>query len=237
LGDTKSKTNKIRRVDFMGRLREFEIKQVLEFDSTRKKMSIILQDLGSRNYLVFCKGADSSVLKECMNYSRDQIQSAEESITYFGQNGWRTLAFAYKVFTAEDYMKYERILLDAFNDIMNRDEKVANAYAEIETNMVLLGATGIEDKLQDDVEATLEVLRFAGIKIWVLTGDKTETAINISFSCKHFSKSMEKMFLIDLVDAARIKSMLDIFYQKFAFYTFLFLFLRHAIQLNFCHKF
>jgi phospholipid-translocating ATPase len=202
-------------------MREFEIKQVLEFDSTRKKMSIILTDLASRNHLVFVKGADSSVLKECMNYSREQLPECEETITYFGQNGWRTLAFAYKVFTPQEYDKYERILLDAFNDIMNRDEKVANAYAEIETNLVLLGATGIEDKLQDEVEVTLEVLRYAGIKIWVLTGDKTETAINISFTCKHFSKSMEKMFLIDLSDAAKIKTMLEIFYQKFVFNFFI----------------
>ena len=97
LGDLKTRTNKIRRINFRGRIREFEIKQILEFDSTRKKMSIILRDLSSQNHLVFVKGADSSVLKECLMNSRQHIQSCEESITYFGQNGWRTLAFAYKV--------------------------------------------------------------------------------------------------------------------------------------------
>ena len=119
-----------------------------------------------------------------------------------------------KVLAGNEYARSEQLLLDAFNDIMNRDEKVANAYASIESNLVLLGATGIEDKLQDDVEITLEVLRYAGIKIWVLTGDKTETAINISYSCRHFSKTMDKMFLIDLIDIAKIRTMLEIFDQK-----------------------
>lgn len=216
MGDRKTRANKIRRMDFLGRTKEYEILQILEFDSTRKKMTVILRELGGRSdqYILFCKGADSSIVKECLAASRDVIPLMEQSITYFGQQGWRTLAFAYKYITPDEYMQYERLLADAYNDIMNRDQKLAEAFDKIESGLTLLGATGIEDKLQDDVETTLESLRFAGIKIWVLTGDKTETAINISHTCKHFSKRMEKMFLVDLTDRDRIMHFIGIFKEK-----------------------
>jgi phospholipid-translocating ATPase len=216
LGDRKTRTNKLRRVRFFSdAIKEYEIMQILEFDSTRKKMSIILKDLSTQKYVLFCKGADSAILKDVESKtSRNQIDECEKNINYFSQSGWRTLAFCYKqINTQNEYEQYERLLLNAFNDIMSRNEKVAQAYAEIESDSILVGATGIEDKLQEDVENTLEILRFAGIKIWVLTGDKTETAINISYSCKHFSKSMEKMFLIDLTDFNKIKIMLERFYE------------------------
>lgn len=55
--------------------------------------------------------------------------------------------------------------------------------AEIETDLLLLGGTAIEDKLQDNVGQTIKQLKETGIKIWVLTGDKVETAINIGYAC------------------------------------------------------
>lgn len=61
---------------------------------------------------------------------------------------------------------------------------------EIEKNLVLVGATAIEDKLQDRVGETIDALKEAGIKVWVLTGDKVETAINIGFACKLLSRQL-----------------------------------------------
>ncbi|CAF4530275.1 unnamed protein product, partial [Rotaria magnacalcarata] len=72
-----------------------------------------------------------------------------------------------------------------------REEKVSNTYEEIETNLKLLGATAIEDKLQDGVPQCIERLARAGIKIWVLTGDKVETAYNIGLSCRLLTNDME----------------------------------------------
>lgn len=80
----------------------------------------------------------------------------------------------------------------------NREEKLDFVYNEIEKNLELLGATAIEDKLQDGVPRTIANLRGAGIKIWVLTGDKQETAVNIGYSCQLLSDDLvEEPFIVD----------------------------------------
>ena len=77
----------------------------------------------------------------------------------------------------------------------NRDLAVSRVFNSIESEMTVLGATGVEDQLQDGVPETLEALRAAGIKVWVLTGDKLETAINIAYSCGHFKRGMQLLTL------------------------------------------
>jgi phospholipid-transporting ATPase len=90
--------------------------------------------------------------------------------------------------------KYEAATLA----VTDREEKVSKVEDEIEYDFDLVGATAIEDRLQDDVANTISVLKEAGIKIWVLTGDKIETAINIGYSCKVLSNDMEQ-YIIDAV--------------------------------------
>lgn len=97
------------------------------------------------------------------------------------------------------------MLNEAYNDLTKREEKLKSVFEKVETNFQLIGATAVEDRLQEDVPATLEALRRAGIKIWVLTGDKKETAINISTSCKHFSSDMHKLISTDLDTDEEIK--------------------------------
>lgn len=75
----------------------------------------------------------------------------------------------------------------------NREELLDAIYEEIETDMTLLGATAIEDKLQDGVPETIANLAAANIKIWVLTGDKQETAINIGYSCRLLTENMREV--------------------------------------------
>jgi P-type E1-E2 ATPase len=94
---------------------------------------------------------------------------------------------------------------------MERDARISKAFNLIESNLVLIGSTAVEDKLQEDVALTLETVRKAGIKVWVLTGDKKETAINISHSCKHFSPKMEHLIITDLNDPDDIKNRLILF--------------------------
>ena len=98
------------------------------------------------------------------------------------------MALAYKELTEADYAAIKAMLTSAYNDIVARNRLIGEAFELIESGMTLIGSTAIEDKLQEDVALTLETLRRGGIKIWVLTGDKTETAINISNACKHFSQ-------------------------------------------------
>ena len=69
------------------------------------------------------------------------------------------------------------------------------AQSQIEVNLEIVGATAIEDKLQDEVGETISVLKQAGINIWVLTGDKIETAINIGYSCQLISEKLDKIII------------------------------------------
>ena len=86
--------------------------------------------------------------------------------------------------------------LDEARQVMaEREEQVSKVFDKIESGMTLLGATGVEDELQDGVPETLEALRAASIKVWVLTGDKLETAINIAYSCGHFKRGMHLLTL------------------------------------------
>ena len=150
-------------------------------------MSVILRCLLSNEILLLTKGAEDSIFNSCFV---GDIEQCDNDIKCFGELGYRTLAFAYRVLSDVELNEYNRLLLDAYNDINLRDEKLSNVFNAIESELILIGATGIEDRLQEDCDKTLVALRNAGIKIWVLTGDKKETALNISQSCKHFSNDM-----------------------------------------------
>jgi phospholipid-transporting ATPase len=90
----------------------------------------------------------------------------------------------------QEYRQWARIYDQAASTIVNRGEALDKAAEVIERSMFLLGATAIEDKLQDGVPETIHHLQTAGIKVWVLTGDRQETAINIGLSCRLISESM-----------------------------------------------
>lgn len=185
----------------------YEILHILEFDSDRKRMSVILKDLQRNEYVLFCKGADSSVFKNSICKTERLYDPCLKS---FSENGWRVLVLAYRTLDEAEYKRYADILNEASNDILNREAKLSEAYEQIEKKLRILGVTAVEDKLQEDVEQTLNELRKAGIKVWVLTGDKLETAINISDSCGHFSDTMTKIVLKELRDKKEIEENLNI---------------------------
>ncbi len=87
--------------------------------------------------------------------------------------------------------------MKAASSLENRVEEMEATAELIETNMILLGATGVEDKLQQDVPKTISMLLEADIKVWILTGDKMETAINIGYSCNLLKKSTRLIFLTE----------------------------------------
>lgn len=91
------------------------------------------------------------------------------------------------------YENWAKKYKQACSEIQNREERMDELSEEIEKNLELVGATAVEDKLQDDVPNTIYSLRQAEIQIWVLTGDKIETAINIAFSCKLLTDQMLKI--------------------------------------------
>lgn len=211
-GDQKcAETSTITRtIKFDNCVYKYKLLDILDFDSDRKRMSVIVRDMQDNKIILLCKGAESSVYKCCIS---GNIQSCDADIKMFAKKGWRTLALAYRYLTEKEYESIQNILKKAYNDIINRKERIAQAFHEVENKLELIGATAVEDKLQEDVAFTLEELRRAGIKIWVLTGDKRETAINISHSCKHFSNHMTKLLMTDIKDVNQIKKRIK-FYRK-----------------------
>jgi phospholipid-translocating ATPase len=203
----------IRTISFRDQICKYQLLNVLDFDSNRRRMSVIVKDLQTEQIILLCKGAESSIFKCCTS---GDIQSCDTNIKDFSMLGWRTLALAYKNLSVQEYQRVSARLDSAFSDITQRNKMLAAAYDEIESGLVLIGATAVEDKLQDQVADTLEFLREGGIKIWVLTGDKKETAINISNSCKHFSNEMVKMDLAGLSRSHQIRRRIDHYNKMYA---------------------
>lgn len=203
MGDETSNASKktTRTIDFKGRVRRFELLRILEFDSTRKRMSVIVRNTSTDEISLYCKGAESSVIRKCVE-GDEQCMS---DVRKFGELGWRTLVMAYKRMSLDDYKKSSQMLDEAFNNILDREACIARACDTIESGLTMIGSTAVEDKLQDDVVLTLETLRRAGIKVWVLTGDNKETAINISNSCRHFSSSMQHLVISEMAKGSKIE--------------------------------
>ena len=175
---------------------DFEVLHILPFDSVRKRMSIILRHPVSKQRILFCKGADSSMISRLQtplpgSNEEVEIQRTVQNLNSYGKDGLRTLVMAKKILDEDEYQEWLAEHTIAENSLHQRDRLLFESYNKMEWDMTLLGATGIEDKLQDGVPDAISNLRKAGIVVWVLTGDKQETAINIAYSCKLFSKDME----------------------------------------------
>ncbi|XP_035269234.1 probable phospholipid-transporting ATPase IF isoform X3 [Anguilla anguilla] len=175
-----------------GKSEKFKLLHVLEFDANRRRMSVILQTPTGEK-VMFTKGAESSVLP----YTKSgEIEKTRVHVDEFALKGLRTLVVACRRFGAREYEEVDRRLHEARTALQQRDERLAEVFAFIERDLQLLGATGVEDKLQDKVQETIEALRLAGIKVWVLTGDKHETAVSVSLSCGHFHRTMNVLELV-----------------------------------------
>ena len=117
----------------------------------------------------------------------------------YAEEGLRTLLLAKKSLDKSYYAGWNDRFQEAMASIVGKDEKVEQVQSEIESGMTLVGSTAIEDKLQEEVKETIEAFKETGIKVWVLTGDKVETAINIGYSCGLLNNSM-KQYVINTVD-------------------------------------
>ncbi|CDQ59754.1 unnamed protein product [Oncorhynchus mykiss] len=125
------------------------------------------------------KGAEQSDGRQ--GHIREQTQ---KHLDNYAREGLRTLCIAKKVLEEEEYEIWLKRHAFAETSIENREELLLESAQRLETNLTLLGATGIVDRLQEEVPETIEALQRAGVKVWVLTGDKQETAINIACACK-----------------------------------------------------
>ncbi|XP_053240374.1 phospholipid-transporting ATPase IH isoform X1 [Podarcis raffonei] len=168
-------------------IERFELLEILSFDSVRRRMSVIVKSAKGEIFL-FCKGADSSIFPRVAEGKIDQIRSRVERNAV---EGLRTLCVAYKKFTCEEYENVQKHLQEAKLALRDREKKLAEAYEQIEKGLILLGATAVEDRLQEKAADTIESLQKAGIKVWVLTGDKMETAAAACYACKLFRRNTQ----------------------------------------------
>ncbi|XP_046439096.1 probable phospholipid-transporting ATPase IM isoform X3 [Daphnia pulex] len=183
-------------IEVMGKTEVYELLCILDFNNVRKRMSVILRGPNGKIRL-YCKGADSIVYDHLQSGNDDMKNKTQEHLNKFAGEGLRTLCLAIRDVDEAYFEDWKERHHEASVTIKSREERLDKLYEEIEQNLTLLGATAIEDKLQDGVPQTIANLAIAGIKIWVLTGDKQETAINIGYSCQLLTDDMVDIFIVD----------------------------------------
>jgi phospholipid-translocating ATPase len=173
-------------IEVMGQSESYVPLKVLEFNSTRKRMSVIVRNPRGQ-IVLYCKGADS-VIYERLAEDHDPLlrDQTSKDMEVFANSGLRTLCIAYKLISDQEYLEWSRVHDTATLSIKDRDEEIEKANALIEHSLYVLGATALEDKLQEGVPEAIEKLHSAGIKLWILTGDKVQTAIEIGASFNPF---------------------------------------------------
>jgi len=160
-----------------------------EFNSTRKRFSVVVKKKDApegKEYLLLVKGADNVMLQR----AAAKPEFIEDQLLDFSRQGLRTLVLGRKEVSKAEVDKWLEAHEKASRDIRNRDKLLDEVAETIEKDFEVAGATAIEDKLQDEVSETIQKVRDAGIKLWVLTGDKLETAKEIGFSSNVLSNSM-----------------------------------------------
>jgi phospholipid-translocating ATPase len=166
-------------IEVLGQVEKYTLLKVLEFNSTRKRMSVIVRTPEGK-LVLYCKGADSVIYERLVaDHEAELKERTAKDMEVFANNGLRTLCIAYRNLTEEEYLTWSRTYDNATSSIKNRDEEIIKAEALIEHSLTILGATALEDKLQEGVPEAIELLHKAGIKLWILTGDKLQTAIEI----------------------------------------------------------
>ncbi|AEO65121.1 uncharacterized protein THITE_2153879 [Thermothielavioides terrestris NRRL 8126] len=182
-------------VNVMGTDRHFPVLNTIEFNSSRKRMSAIVRMPDGR-ILLFCKGADSVIYSRLKKGEQAELRrETAQHLEMFAVEGLRTLCIAERELSEEEYREWRKEHDIAATALENREEKLEEVADKIERDLTLLGGTAIEDRLQDGVPDTIALLGDAGIKLWVLTGDKVETAINIGFSCNLLNNDLDLLRL------------------------------------------
>ncbi|XP_078176820.1 putative phospholipid-transporting ATPase 4 isoform X2 [Carex rostrata] len=175
--------------------REFKVLNLLEFNSKRKRMSVIVRD-ESGQILLLCKGADSIIFERLSKTGRTFEVDTTRHLSEYGEAGLRTLALSYRVLEESEYLAWNAEFVKAKTSIgADRDVQLERVAELMEKELILVGATAVEDKLQRGVPQCIDKLAQAGLKIWVLTGDKMETAINIGYACSLLRQGMKQICL------------------------------------------
>ncbi|CAK9207001.1 unnamed protein product [Sphagnum troendelagicum] len=203
-------------LNVLGEIQRYQVLGIHEFDSIRKRMSVVVE-CPDRTIKLLVKGADTSVmdivattiaesprsLKSAVNcdslvedkHHAEVVLRTLGHLDNYAREGLRTLVVASKELTQREVEEWRFHYAKASTALTDRVGMVRNTATLVENNLTLLGATGVEDKLQQGVPETIASFREAGIKVWILTGDKQETAISVGFSCSLLTRDMQQIVI------------------------------------------
>lgn len=173
----------------------FTVLAELAFTSERKRMSVVVEHRGE--YFCITKGGDHVVAGLCDEPFAPALTNA---VSRFSKQGLRTLVFASKVVDGTFVSSWvQRVAAaNASNgDQADREERLAAVAAEMELGLMVSGVTATEDRLQEGLADAISTIKAAGIRFWMLTGDKTETAVEISRACRLFEQDMCLVYLVN----------------------------------------
>ncbi|NXD01031.1 AT8B3 ATPase, partial [Certhia familiaris] len=173
----------------LGSTRTYEVLAMLDFNSDRKRMSVLVRD-PQGTIRLYTKGADTVILERLRRRGPNETLT-ERALDCFAEETLRTLCVASREVSEAEFCAWSRRHCEAMVLLQDRAQELDRLYEEMEQNLQLLGATAIEDKLQDRVPETIQLLKLGNIKVWVLTGDKRETAMNIGYACRLLTDDME----------------------------------------------
>ena len=187
-------------VEIFGRSNRIKVLKAFEFNSDRKRASAIIRDPETGIIKLLVKGADSIIIDRLSTTKpSSNLQGIKEKLTKFSTIGLRTLCMAERVLTEEEYAELDAKMLAAASD-PKREKLIADLASGIETDLTLIGCTAVEDRLQNEVPETIRDMLKAEIKVWMLTGDKLETAENIGYSCKLIQSDFDKLYIFETDD-------------------------------------
>lgn len=185
----------------------YKILALFPFSSENKRMGILLRHKETRKICFYVKGADA-VIKEMV--SPQSAGFISEECENLSREGLRTLVFAKKTLSEEEYAQWAESFKEASTSLVERDAKMRVCVENLEKSLEFVALTGVEDLLQDNVAQSLENFRQAGINIWMLTGDKVATAICIGISAGIKAPNQELFVIKEQENAVEIqKSLLE----------------------------
>ena len=172
---------------------EYELIHKFKFTSERGRSSVIVRD-NEGDYLLYVKGADNIMFNRIDEFSeRYLMEAAKDHASLFAKQGLRTLCYAMKKLSESEFSnfqkKYNEFLSVSFDD--DSENTTLRLIDQLERDLVLVGISALEDRLQDNVETTIKELKEAEINVWMITGDKLDTAESIGYSSKLFSDDCE----------------------------------------------
>jgi len=165
----------------------------LPFSFERKRMSVVCEYRGE--FMCLTKGADNFMIPLCTG--KGLSEGSMRRLKEYAKQGLRTLVLAYKVLERDALVQWHQRFVQAHNHIKDRDALMEGIASEMETALQFCGISAIEDRLQDGAAEAVRTIRAMGIHFWMLTGDKVETAVEISQACGLAESDMLQVQMVD----------------------------------------